>query len=911
MRNLEVGRHPAGRGAPEERTIMATLFKNLLGNGSAPELTEDLRTILEEIGRERAHCDALVNSARASITRIHELGEPLEKAGSDVTAMTARIGELEQRMSGLERLTSYFQNLDEQAERLRQNQMRAEERAVQLSESAQRIEALLGELGAKVDLALEIKEQLGSFLELEPPFRRLQGDAETLRTQVAGATEQLGRLREQQERAMDAHKGALAKLDAFDARHEQLARTVQDSEQRVAGLEHAVRSVDEIRCSVDEAKRQLGTVKALGDYVAQKTSALEAQRQVVERAVARAETLDHAMRQVDDGVRRQQDNAAALAALQEQVAGLQSLHEMVVQRAQEVDQVQQESDEQIRRVRTELSAAREEVRRSAERFDFERRGLESVNKRVDDLRGAVTDFETRFAGLAAAQQTSEELGAQLRALTSQVETVATEVGRLDDEKEKVHGLRRDLDTTLRSAQEAGERVARLEEAKPAVEAVLRDYEQLRSAHALMKDALERTQLASGELARMRDEQAETRTWLGSVQQSLGELGGRVAELRRIAPTVELVQAQVQRVNESIATIESRRDFVEEMQRRLAELGALGGTLDDRGRELQSRMEAAEQRFVSIAARAEEAERLGLSITGISSALEKAERDVGEVGRSVTALEARCESIESLAERTRVLRQELEQRQHALEQAAEDLERASQLRQEAAAAAQQLDERARQLGSALETADRQTERVEAASVQLEERADALRFVDKRFAQFEERMARWDLVEQEVARSLEQLAARQSTIEALQADIERMFAMAEKTATNVRAISAAQREIEENRALLERVTAQLREVDGTLSSLDERRRQTAQAESRLARAEALLMDVRSSLEVLQAQKVIVDQAIDKAGSLQFLLKQAEATIEALRDEREMMTRVRTAVAAAQDDESDSEGEMVIVV
>jgi hypothetical protein len=85
--------------------------------------------------------------------------------------------------------------------------------------------------------------------------------------------------------------------------------------------------------------------------------------------------------------------------------------------------------------------------------------------------------------------------------------------------------------------------------------------------------------------------------------------------------------------------------------------------------------------------------------------------------------------------------------------------------------------------------------------------------------------------------------------------------------------------------------------------------SQVEERVARAEALLIDVRTSLEMLHGQKVIVDQAVEKAGSLRILVKQAEAMIEGLREEREITTRVRAAVAAVREEEfagDDAEGQ-----
>ena len=875
---------------------MATLLKSLLGNGSKDaELTAEVRTAVQEMRQERSHCETLVKSARASLNRVQELGEPIKKATSDMDAIATRLAGLEQRLAGLDRVATTMQKLEERTERIGQSQRQTETRFTHAAEDSERLRSQIEELSHKVELALDLRERLTGFLELEQPLERVRGDAESLRGQMDGTSEQMTRLRDQHERVMEAYKNAFARLEAFEQRHEDLTRSVHDKERRLASVEQALRGMDDVQQTVDDAKRRLGTLKALGEYVAQKTAALDAQREVVERAVARADELEEAMRRLDAGIQQQRENATALNGLQERVAELHTVHEKVLERSSEVDRVRREGDEQIRLVRGELVAARDEVRQAVERFEFESRGLEAVNERVADLRSTVTEFEGRFSTLAESSQTVGELESQAQALTSQVQSLSGEVGRLDEETRKVQALRRDLVELDRVAREAGERVGRIEEARPATEAALRDIEQLSGVRAQVSDTLEQTQLVSSEIARVHKEQTETRAWLATVEQSLCDLDERAGELRRMAPTVEFVQKQVQRVNESMSAIESRRDFVEELHRRMADLGALAGTLDERGHDLQTRMDAAEQRFVGLAAHAEEAERLGKAVAAVSSNVQDTQRHAGDIEKRMAAVETRCQSVEELAERARALRQEVDLRQHALKKAMEDLQRASELRQEAAASAQELDEQVKGLKSALSAAERQATRMDTLSSDLEDRADGLRFVDKRLGQFEERLAKWGLVEQEITRSLDQLAARQGTVEAVQADVDRMFVMAEKTATDVRAITSAQREIAESRELMGSVMGQLREVHDLASTLDERKRQLTQAENRLERADALLIDLRSSLETLQAQKVLVDQAVEKAGSLRFLLKQAEAMVEGMREERDMATRVRLAMAS----------------
>jgi chromosome segregation ATPase len=221
-----------------------------------------------------------------------------------------------------------------------------------------------------------------------------------------------------------------------------------------------------------------------------------------------------------------------------------------------------------------------------------------------------------------------------------------------------------------------------------------------------------------------------------------------------------------------------------------------------------------------------------------------------------------------------------------------------MRQEAADTAQKLESVAKRLAAELEEADQHVTAVDAASKQLEDRTATLQDVRKQLDEFEQRLAKWEMVEQDITRTMEQLTARQSTVDALQADLDRMFAMAEKTASHVKSITSTHREIDESRGLLREVLGRLNEIKNTASSLDERKRQMAKAEERLGRAEALLLGVRSGLEALQGQKAIVDQAVEKAGSLRFLLKQAEAMIDTLREEREVTARMSNAVAVVRE-------------
>lgn len=869
---------------------MAPLLKNLLGNGSKDrELAEDLRAILNEMQEERRRCEAAIERTKHSADQLQQLEEPLARTTSETEAASARLGELERRITAFSQLIPQLE----------------EAQVTTALEDLQRIRAGFEDFNQRVEQAMTLKEKLDSFMETEKPLEILRGEAEALRAQVESSGDQTARLREQHERLLDAHKLSVSKMEALDRRREGLSRDLQDKERRVANVEQGLQSMDGIQHTLIEVRRDVGTLKALADFVAQKSAALEAQREGIESALSQAEQLERSMRQIDAGVRQQQTYATTLAGLQEQVSALNTLHETVVDRSHEITQLQRETDERTRNTRQDLMAVQEQMKQAVERFDFESHGLESVSQRVADLRSTLTDFEDRFKGLSESSQTVAELRNQTQSVGTQIRTLAGEIGQVDAEMAKLRAMRRDLDEMGHTAREASTHVARIDQARPSIEAALRDLTQLGSTQASVKDALEQTQLVHAEISRTWEGQAEIRSWLTNTAQSVRELKEQLSHLHGMAPRLEFVQNQAHHVVESLSALETKHSFAESLHRQITEIGSLGASLDERSRQLQSRMEAAEQHFATLSAQAEEAERLSRTVADVNAHVVEAERRSEDIRRTVEAIGNRCESVEALAEKTRSLRDEIDQRQGSLDETAKKLKSATQLRQEASESAQKLEELAETLGEAVANADQRAKQVASIAGTIEDRATDLKAVEKRLDQFDERLGEWNVVEQGILRSLEQIGARQGTIESLQSDLTRMSGLAEKTVTDVREIMAVQGEVAESRELLKDVMVRLEEMRATTRSLDERSRQTSRAEERLARAEGLLADVRSSLEALQGQKAIVDQAVEKAGSLRILLKQAEAMIEGLREEREITSRIRAAVGVhEEEDDADDE-------
>jgi DNA repair exonuclease SbcCD ATPase subunit len=117
----------------------------------------------------------------------------------------------------------------------------------------------------------------------------------------------------------------------------------------------------------------------------------------------------------------------------------------------------------------------------------------------------------------------------------------------------------------------------------------------------------------------------------------------------------------------------------------------------------------------------------------------------------------------------------------------------------------------------------------------------------------------------SQALEQIVGRQATVNAVEAQIKRVFDIAEHTAKDVRDIESARRDVESARVLLDDLQERLKSTTEAMNDFAERKRQVDQLEQRLVRAEALTRDVRSTIEMISAQRSVIDQVLERSGSL----------------------------------------------
>jgi chromosome segregation ATPase len=838
--------------------------------------------------------ESLVARAEQALEQLRALTAVLERS-EDLNTLRERCEAVEQKVGDMEGLQARMAAAEAQIERV----------AVANAEIDQ-LQGRVGEFGHKIDAALKLREQIEGFLSLEGPIGAVRTDAEGLRKQLDEMGEDVTRMRTQADDALRAHRHSTARLEHFNEEYQAVTGQLDEATRRVQAVERALEPVGQAVTAVPDLQHRLAVLKALADQVAQKSAALEQQREAVDRAATQISQLTRLDRELDAWLRRQEEQIRRFGQIEAKISEVQAVQVKVMARSEELQQMATQTEEAQQGARQSLNDLREQMRKSSESFELENRGLHSVSERVADLRNAVKECESRFAVLDAASQGTAAVTAQVRSAGEQAAELAAELSRLLEEEKRISSLRHEVGRLDGVAGEVAGRMQRIEELRPAIESAVKDLGTLKGTRELMADGLEQMRVAYEEMTRLRETHGEVETWLGNTDTWTRKVQAQVKELSGMEPAVERIREEVEQVKSAMGEIETRREALTDVQRRLGDLGAVSAEVKERVDALRGRMDAAESRFSQLAKQAEEAQLVADTMAEVTGSVSDAEKRMATVDESVRSLEGRTGQLDELQDRIRLLGQELDQRQGALDKATEHLTKASALRQEAAETAQRLEEISRSVTTTLSNAEERSGSLKKVTADLESRAAALKPVERQLSEFEDLLGRWESAQAEAAKGLEQTLARQGAVEALESEVKNVFELAQRAVDNVQIIGSSRREIDETRALLEDTQSKFHVAEEALRAFEARKRALDRAEQRLARAEALALGIKTTVESLQAQKTVVDHAMESAGALGLQMKQAEALIQSLRRERSLAADLKAAVAALEDIEEEKEAD-----
>src|SRR6476659_2129040 len=541
-----------------------------------------------------AALEALVRRAETAAEQLRQLAPVLERA-AELDTLRERCTAVERQVQDLEALGARLTEAERQAERL-----------VSAGEEMDRIQNRMGDLGHKVEGALQLREDVERVLSMEGPVTALRSEAESLRGQIAEMVEGVGRIRGQHDDALTAHRQTTTRLEAIDQEHQAALGRLDETARRLQGVERSLDPLTQATEAIPGVQHQLAVLKSLADHLAQKTTSLEQQREAVDRAAGQISKLTVMDRELDTWLRRQEEQIRRFGAIEAKIAEVQSLHVKVMAKNEELQSAQQEAEAAQQGARQALADLREQMRKSSESFELENRGLHAVSERVGDLRSAVKECEARFAVLDAASQGTAAVQTQVRSLTEQASALSQELVRQAEEARRIAVMRENAEHLETLAGDTAERMQRIEVLKPQLDEAVRQLATLKGTHEMMADGLEQMRLAQAEMIRVRESHSETQSWLTTTDGWTRKVEAQVKDLQAMEPAVERIRADVEEVRAAMGEIEARRGSIDEMNQRLADLGATGAELKERAEGLRARMDGAENRFGQLAARAEEA-----------------------------------------------------------------------------------------------------------------------------------------------------------------------------------------------------------------------------------------------------------------------------------------------------------------
>src|SRR2546428_13785787 len=146
------------------------------------------------------------------------------------------------------------------------------------------------------------------------------------------------------------------------------------------------------------------------------------------------------MREVDGKIRRHEESAKSLGELEAKVSDLKALHGDLLERTEEIRGRHDEAKRADEELRGRLATLRDEVQRTVKRFELENQGLDAVSQRILDLRGGLTDMETRFRSLDESSRAITDVRSKAHGLTTQLGGITEGMAQLQTQAERARAV---------------------------------------------------------------------------------------------------------------------------------------------------------------------------------------------------------------------------------------------------------------------------------------------------------------------------------------------------------------------------------------------------------------------------------------------------------------------------------------
>lgn len=550
-------------------------------NPELEKLPDELRELLLQMRNERNAMERLAARVEGSLKQAQELAEPIGHA-------QGQLQDIETRLANAQKIAARFDALQKGIEQLGARWKDTENRLRLTTNRTERAQVELEELKKMLVEAMTLRDELPGILELTKPMDELRRRAAGLQAQFGDLTEQFGAVQRDHKALQGAGAEALAQFKAIDA---DWRRIRLEMEARVAGFEQTAHALEELLGSMPQVAQDLEGLRALSDYVADKISTIEGQRDMVERAVADAQQLTALVETIDGQLEQHQSTTKWMAQVQDRVAHLKRLHEDLLKQTELVVRQQTElqagGKEQYERFE-QLAAG---IDGAGKRLATERDEVQRLSEHVAEMEAVLTDLKQRLPEVHETRSAIVAIGSDAEQLGARLAAIAKEVEQVQSDAESVDSLRSDVRRIWATAQDLDRRLKEI--VQPAVETARRTEARMTEVHAAV-EALEKRaagfesigrrleRLETG-LAEAGEVEARMREMLDAARDRQGQLEGVLYDLERLASASGDTLEQARAVGELRRQVEERQQGLAALVEGLEDLGRRTAALDHRAK----------------------------------------------------------------------------------------------------------------------------------------------------------------------------------------------------------------------------------------------------------------------------------------------------------------------------------------
>jgi chromosome segregation ATPase len=886
------------------------MFEQLSLGTKAKKHSDELNTIVLAARHERDALDALLEQLDGRHGKLAEVSTTVEHvrdkaidASEQLTAIVARISDLDKRVAAFEGIHAH---VAEMTEMVRQTQ----EAAALLADSSGQLER---HREAMETLAEEYRETRTA-IETLGAQRQIVTDAhdelQRFQTDLRGAIDQAGVVNRELDQLHNQAAGLASDQAAIGRAAETVlentaaaTRTVKDVETKIASLG----MLHELAATTEE---RLKSLNALAEHVAVKTKALETQRVTVDHAASEASRLNEMVWAMQGQIGKLEEGNRHVARAEEVLHRAEALAEEV---QSEFDAAAVRRDAFSRETaRIEKAGAQmiQTVLAQLERLAIEQKSFDAHEQRIADLRTALDGAEGKLEAILARHEAASALDRKAETLGQTVGQLSTELAKLSGRRADVDALGERLAQVEATARDVEARQARIESGRQQLEELRADLEAVHTSRASAAElcvqlnadraALE---MAGAKFARFAIDAPAIESQLEAVLEKLRLLGDadRIAE--RTQETIAELEATLARSSEKFQFVEKfeqrlhglhklNADVGRRMDEQLVRRADLEG-IRNRTEEISAHISDAHQKLDAIRTAQEKVAAILGSAAALGRDIEQLETRMNGLRRSETDLAEHEQRLEALVAAGRDHQAALAEQTTHLETLTEDLNRGSLLKNELIADLTRVQAEHQEAAARLAATEEQLKYLDALRQQLDDRQSALTAAEQRMTAFEARAEHLARLAADNDLKLQGIAGREVMVAAVKAEVDQVRDVAAAAKSDVEAIIERREELQTLRTRLDMLGQALGNTDERIATIESRRALVEEVQSRTELIANLLEDISANLDMVAAQKAQIEYVSDQVARLEFSVQQSQNTIRALHHERERAERVEEAI------------------